>query len=138
MPVLLKQKNSYQGQPPRAWITLRLVAVDGNMLELKLIADTGSPFAFVISSRALADFNHGDGPHANTNFGILEGGWFRLAMSELGLTQRVFGFASDDVVASTKVSHADFEGLAGLPLLRLLEYGGNADEFWIQQPSSTQ
>ena len=30
----------------------------------------------------------------------------------------------------------DFSGLVGLPLLRLLEYGGDADWFWLR-PAST-
>jgi hypothetical protein len=30
------------------------------------------------------------------------------------------------------MSCRDFDGLAGLPLLGLLEYGGNADWFWLR------
>lgn len=132
MSVPSEQRNPYDGKPPRAWIVLRLAALDGGILELKLLADTGNPFAFVVSSGVMAKFNHGDGPHASTNFGVLEGAWFRLAMPDLGLTQKVYGFASDDVVTSTKTNHADFQGLAGLPLLRLMEFGGDADAFWIR------
>jgi len=132
-----EQKNPYEGNPSRAWIRIRLEAFNGSKVELKLIADTGAPFAFVVSSEVLGQCNQGDGPHANTNFGILEGAWFRLALPELGLTQKLFGYASDDVVTSTKLNRADFDGLAGLPLLRLLEYGGNAEEFWIRKVSET-
>jgi hypothetical protein len=64
---------------------------------------------------------------------VLEGAWFKFAMPEFGLTQKVIGFASDDIVASTKTNHSNFAGLAGLPLLRLLEYGGNASAYWIRR-----
>ena len=73
-----------------------------------------------------------DGPDLNTNFGLLQGGWLQLAMPELGLTQTVLGYASDAVAAAAAASHPDFQGLAGLPLLRLAEYGGDADWFWIR------
>jgi hypothetical protein len=62
----------------------------------------------------------------------LEGAWFRFAMPEFGLAQRVFANASDNVVAATTINHPDFEGLAGLPLLRLLNYGGDTAEFWVR------
>ncbi len=67
-----------------------------------------------------------------SNFGWLEGGWLRLAMPELGLDQDLLGYASDDVVTATQASCPDFAGLAGLAFLRLVEYGGDADEFWIR------
>jgi hypothetical protein len=44
----------------------------------------------------------------------------------------VRSYASDGVATATKVSSPDFEGLAGLPLLRLVEYGGNANWFWLR------
>jgi len=132
-----EQRNPYAGSPPRAWIVVRLTARDGTLREFKLIADTGSPFPFIVSSTVLAQFNHGEAPHANTNFGILEGAWFRFAMPEFGLTQRVSANASDDVVAAATINHPDFEGLAGLPLLRLLRYGGDTAEFWIRPTRAT-
>ena len=127
------QCNPYQGDPPRPWIVLRLAAVDGSTHEFKLIADTGNPYAFVIGEDQLAKLTFGSGTALDTNFGLLQGAWFLLAMPELGLDLLQLGYASDDVVISTKQSHPDFEGLAGLPLLRLLEYGGNASEFWIRR-----
>ena len=68
----------------------------------------------------------------STNFGILEGGWLQLSMPELGLMQPILGYASDAVVTAAKTSSPAFDGLAGLPLLRLLEYGGDASSFWIR------
>lgn len=128
-----EQRYPYQGSPPRPWIVLRLMGPDGTTKEFKVIADTGNPFALVIGPDSLAQLHHGEGPQVNTNFGPLEGAWFHLSMPELGLTHKVFGYVSAEVVLSTKASHLDFEGLAGLPLLRLLEYGGNPDDFWIRR-----
>ncbi len=76
------------------------------------------------------------GPDVSTNFGLLEGGWLQLAMPELRLLQPLLGYASDAVVAAAQESHPDFQGLAGLPLLRLTEYGGNADTFWLRLPGA--
>ena len=73
-----------------------------------------------------------DAPDLHTNFGLLQGGWLQLAMPELGLTQAILGYASDAVAAAAAASHLDFRGLIGLPLLRLAEYGGNADWFWVR------
>ncbi|MFO0966040.1 MAG: hypothetical protein U0793_10710 [Gemmataceae bacterium] len=78
----------------------------------------------------------------NTNFGELQGGWVHVQMPELGIDSEIIGYASDTVVSSTQASSPDFAGLAGLALVRLLEYGGNADCFWLKAsaknaPSST-
>jgi len=81
-------------------------------------------------------WSFGDGRDVETNFGVLQAAWFHLAMPELGLDRMVIGYVSDNVVKSTQASHPDFDGLAGLPLLRLLEYGGDAEAFWIQKPVS--
>jgi len=96
-----------------------------------MIADTGNPCALIISQRNMATMKLRDALSVNSNFGLLEGGWLRIQMSQLGLDQEILGYASDAVVNATKASSPDFEGLVGLPLSRLLEYGGNAHSFWI-------
>jgi hypothetical protein len=131
--IAFEQRNPYKGSPPRPWIRIRLTAPDGTAQEIELLADTGNPFELIVSQQQMAVLGHGTGPSLNTNFGQLNGGWFQLAMPELGLSQSVFGYASDTVVNAAKASHPDFAGLAGLPLLRLLEYGGDADWFWIRR-----
>lgn len=128
-----EQVNPYKGNPLRPWVRLRLVAVDNSIHELELLADTGSPSAIVLSRAELAVLNQGNAPDVNTNFGILEGGWLRIEMPELGLSQFVIGYGSDPVASAAKSSSPDFAGLAGLPLLRLMEYGGNATEFWLRK-----
>jgi len=132
-----EQRNPYKGKPQRPWIRLRLEAVDGSLVELELLADTGNPCALIISSASMTRLKAADAPDIQSNFGLLQGGWLQLAMPELGLTQAAIGYASDAVATAAKASHADFEGLAGLPLLRLLEYGGDAREFWVRAQSGS-
>ena len=127
-----EQGNPYKGKPQRPWIRLRLNALDGSLVELDVLADTGNPCALIVSSPSMARSKSGDAPDIQSNFGLLQGGWLRLAMPEFGLIQPLVGYASNAVAAAVKASHADFEGLAGLPLLRLLEYGGDADWFWVR------
>jgi hypothetical protein len=128
-----EQRNPYKGSPRRPWFRLRLTAPDDSTVELDLVADTGNPLAIIISRQPMARLKAADAPDANTNFGLLEGGLLQLAMPELGLAQLTEGYSSDAVVAAAKASHPDFEGLAGLPLLRLAEYGGDADWFWVRK-----
>jgi hypothetical protein len=131
-----EQRNPYKGRPERPWIRLRLAAPSGVTTEMDLLADTGNPCALIISQHDMRGLKAGDGPDVSTNFGLLQGGWLQLAMPELGLIQPVLGYASDAVVAAAKADHADFAGLAGLPLLRLTQYGGNIDCFWIRLPDA--
>jgi hypothetical protein len=132
MIVPFEQRNPYKGLPERPWILLRMAAPDGSTKELQLLADTGNPCAVIIGQLEMAGLKAGDGPDVNTNFGLLQGGWLQLAMPEIGLVHPVLGYASDAIVAATKANHPDFEGLAGLPLLRRAEYGGNANWFWLR------
>ena len=129
---VLLQKNRYKGKPSRPWIRLLLKAQDNTAEELQLLADTGNPCAIVISTTRMAQFKRANGPKMSTNFGLLTGGWLQIVIPELKIDKRVLGYANDAVVAAAKASSPDFEGLAGLPLLQLLEYGGNADWFWIK------
>lgn len=131
----LEQRNPYQGSPPRAWITLRLTAQDGATRDFKLMVDTGSPVSFVIAPDDVPEFTFGFTEHIHSNFGILQGEWFLLAMPELGLDALMVGYASQEAADAVRADHPDFAGLAGLPLLRLLEYGGNEAEFWVRRRS---
>jgi hypothetical protein len=128
-----EQRQLYQGSPPRAWITVRLATPDGETRNWKLIADIGCPFAIVIGAEHVPHFSFGAGTHLNSNFGFLESAWLHLTMPDFGLDRLILAYGSNEVLNSARADHPDFEGLAGLPLLRLLEYGGNADEFWIRR-----
>lgn len=131
-----EQRNVYKGSPPRPWVRLRLTAPDGATHQVELLADTGNPCAIIVSQALMARLKQRAAPDVHSNFGLLDGGWLHLTMPELGLDQDVLGYASDAVATATKASHADFEGLAGLPFLRLLEYGGDADWFWLRPAQS--
>jgi hypothetical protein len=48
----------------------------------------------------------------------------------------VLTYGSDAAVAAIRKSHADFAGLVGLPFLRLMEYGGDTDWFWIRSTAA--
>ena len=128
-----EQRNPYKGSPQRASVRLRLATPAGTTHEVELLADTGSPCALLLSEAATVRLKQRAAPDVNTNFGLLQGGWFHVAMAELGVDQDLVGYTSDAVVTATKASSPDFEGLAGLPLLRLFEYGGDADWFWLRR-----
>ena len=59
-------------------------------------------------------------------------GTVQIAIAEIGLTTFIDAFECPWVEASAKRSHQDFDGLVGLPLLQMLEYGGNDKEFWVK------
>jgi hypothetical protein len=72
-----------------------------------------------------------------SNFGRLKGGYLRLAMPDFALTQTIVGYGSDAVLNAVQKSHPNYDGLVGLPLLRLVEYGGDSNSFWIRPPLGT-
>jgi len=127
------QRNLYKGTNPRSWVRLRFAAVDGSIHERELVADTGCPCAVIVGQSDLAALFRSPAPGVNSNFGHLEGAWLELNMPELGLTDQVLGFGSDQLLQAVLNDSADFAGLAGLPLLRLIEYGGDAASFWVRQ-----
>jgi hypothetical protein len=130
-----EQRNPYKGAPLRAWIRLQLVDRHGMSRELEMMADTGSPCAIIVSLSIMQQFKLRRAKDLFSNFGDLQGGWLRVVIPEVGLNQRVIGYASDTAVEAAERSDLEFAGLVGLPLLRLLEYGGNAEEFWIRPAS---
>lgn len=126
------QENDYKGTPPRPWLRFELVAPDGTTRILEAVADTGNPLPLIVSSAVMAGFCHLGGPGTDTNFGRLEGGFLHVRILETGADAMIFGYASDHVADAIRASNLDFEGLVGLPLLRKLEFGGDADRFWIR------
>jgi len=127
------QSNPYKGARPRCWIRIRLVGLDGSTYERDMLADSGSPCAVILGADDLNLLSHGTAARANTNFGRMAGGWLRLAMPEFALTDLVRGFGSNEVLKAVQTDCPDFCGLVGLPLLRMLEYGGNRTSFWIRE-----
>jgi hypothetical protein len=129
-----EQRNLYKGLPERPWMRLGLASADGTRLEMDVLADTGSPCSLIIGEDTMRRFNLGSAPQVNTNFGPLDGGWLQIQIPQLGLDEYVRSYSSDAVVQAVKSSDPDFDGLAGLPLLRMVEYGGDRDYFWVRTP----
>ena len=71
---------------------------------------------------------------SDSNFGLVRGGWLRLAIPEIGFDAQFVGHANDKVVEIVKRSDRRFDGLIGLPFLRMLEYGGDQSFFWVRTP----
>jgi hypothetical protein len=101
--------------------------------ERELVADTGSPCAVILGLTDFALLLRAAAAGINANFGPLNGGWLELSTPELGLTSQVLGFGSDQVLQVVQRDSTDFAGLAGLPLLRMVEYGGDATSFWVRK-----
>ena len=97
--------------------------------------DTGSPCAVSLGHADPALLLRAVAAGTDSNFGHLTGGWLELAMPELGLTNQVMGFGSDHVLQAVQADSPDFAGLVGLPLLRLVEYGGDRVAFWLRKPA---
>ncbi|MFO0845480.1 MAG: hypothetical protein U0797_24365 [Gemmataceae bacterium] len=127
-----EQRNPYKGSPERPWIRVRLRAADGSDHELELLADTGSPFAIILGEALFLGLKHRDISGASSGFGAMTGGWLQVVTPELGVDTDLVGYGSDDILTTVQASSTDFLGLAGLPLLRLMEYGGDADAFWVR------
>jgi len=111
-------------------------AADGASKSLEVLADTGNPCALIVATDVLGRFNLGVTPGLSTNFRPLDGGWLRVQIPEINFDEDLLAYGSNAVAEAAQASHGDFEGLAGLPLLRMMEFGGDRDEFWIRAASS--
>jgi hypothetical protein len=131
------QSNPYKGTQPRCWVRLRFAAADGTLHERELVADTGSPFFIILGLADLGLLSRGHTAGLGTNFGFMFGALVELSMPELGLTTQVQGYGSEDVLGAVQQDSPDFAGIAGLPLLRMLEYGGDATSFWVRKAAGT-
>jgi hypothetical protein len=129
---MAEQRNRYKGAPPRPWVLVHLLAPDGTDHEIELLADTGSPFALILGDNLLRRLKHGPAQPPTTHTSLVGGGVVRLAIPDIGLDVLMIAYASDVIVGDARVSSPDFGGLAGLPFLRMMEYGGDADWFWIR------
>ena len=128
-----EQRNPYKGEPARPWVRVDLIGEDGREQSLELLADTGCPFAIVVGRSKMKRFSLGGAESVPSNFGRLIGGWFRVAIPDIGFDEEVLGFASDRIVEDVQQSHKRFRGLAGLPLLRMMSYGGDFQSFWVRR-----
>jgi hypothetical protein len=129
---MAEQRNAYRGKRP--WLRLGFKATDGEVHHLHLIADTGSAAGVLLRTDWFMAVRHKEAITRNTNLGELISGWVRLYNPEIGLVEFVRGFASDKAAEIAANSDPEFVGLVGLPVLRLMEYGGNYDTFWLRTP----
>ena len=109
-----------------------LIPADGCARKLDLVVNTGSPCAIIIDEATMRSLRRRESVTRDSNFGPLEGGWLQIAIPELGFDAQTLGYASDSVVNVVRRSDPAFAGLVGLPLLRMLEYGGDGGRFWIR------
>ncbi len=130
-----EQRNVYRGEPARAWLRLDLISADGRVRQFELLADTGNPCAIIVNVATMQSLRWRASVSTDSNFGPLEGGWLRVAIPELGLDVKTLGHANDSIVNVVKRSDPGFGGLVGLPLLRMLEYGGDSGRFWVRPPA---
>lgn len=133
----VEQRNAYLGDLPRPYVSVTLRGKRGSVIELELVADTGSPYALVIGTDVIREFHFREAADVFGNFGWLEGGWMKLSIPGVEWTGQCIAYGSDAVVESTRKSSSRFDGLFGLPLLRKFEYGGNASWFWLRTPTLT-
>ncbi len=127
-----EQRNVYRGDPARAWLRVELISASGLVREMELLVDTGNPCAIIIDMATMQSLRWRESIRAESNFGPLEGGWLRIAIPELGFDVKTLGYGNDSVVNIVRRSDPGFMGLVGLPLLRMVEYGGDGGRFWIR------
>jgi hypothetical protein len=136
-PAFVEQRDPYLGTPPRAWLRLRFLDPNDAHVELTLIADTGCPYAVIIDPVVLRQLTRLSARPIVSNFGPMTSGWVRLSMPAFGLDQDVLCHGSSMVGQAVVADDPSFQGLVGLPILQLAEYGGNATDFWFRYPPST-
>ena len=127
-----EQRNVYRGDPARAWLRVELISASGLVREMELLVDTGNPCAIIIDMATMQSLRWRESIRAESNFGPLEGGWLRIAIPELGFDVKTLGYGNDSVVNIVRRSDPGFMGLVGLPLLRMVKYGGDGGRFWIR------
>jgi hypothetical protein len=136
-PAVVEQRNSYLGVTPRAWLRLRFLDPNDVPVELTLIVDTGCPYAVIIDAVVLNQLRRVSAPPEVSTFGPMSGGWVRLAMPTFGIDQDILCYGSPTIGAAVATDDPSFQGLVGLPVLQLAEYGGNATDFWFRYSPTT-
>jgi hypothetical protein len=116
-------------------LRLGFLAPDGSTVPLDLVADTGCPYEVILAPDVFERLRLADAAGVTANFGDMTGGCVRLFTPGLGLVEFITAFGSNELARHVRNDHPDFAGLVGLPILRLAEYGGDADTFWISSPS---
>lgn len=129
---MAEQRNIYLGEPSRAWIRLQLASPSGLVRQLNMVVDTGNPCAIIVDEKTLQTMRWRESLGVDSNFGSLAGGWLRVAVPEISFEQKLLCHGNDVVVSVVKRSDSKFDGLIGLPFLRLMSFGGDEGYFWIR------
>ena len=131
----MNQKNRYLGRTPRPWLEIPFRNSAGIIHKVKLIADTGCPQGIILAPEWFDSLVTYRFDSIRTNFGEMDSGWLQVFDPDSGFVELVRGYSSARVGEAASASHADFAGLIGLPILRLGEYGGDANEFRFRYPA---
>jgi hypothetical protein len=113
--------------------TFALVGIDAVPVEAEVDTSAGLPRTMIFGLPDCTLLSRAAAGGVNSNFGPLSGDWLELSTPELGRTGQIRGFGSDPVLQGVQRDSADFAGLAGLPLLRLAENGGDATSLWVRK-----
>ena len=130
---MAEQRNPYHRG--RSWLQLGFKDVEGIVHNLKLVADTGSAGGIILRPDWFLKLRHERTEIRDSNFGPMVSGWLRLYQPDIELVEFVRGYGSEKAAAIAAKSDLEFMGVVGLPVLRLMEYGGDYDSFWIRTPS---
>ena len=106
------------------------------MAKIDLLVDTGNPYEVIIDAATMQAMQWHAADQSESNFGIAEGGWLQIAIADIGFDTFIVGYANDRIVGIVKRPDWGFDGLIGLPLLRMLEYGGDRGFFWVRKSDS--
>lgn len=136
-PALVEQRNPYLGATPRPWLRIRVLDANDAPVELTLIADTGSPYALIIDPILLSRLSRLSAPPFVTNRGTMTSGWVRLSMPDFSIDQDMLCYGDPTIERAVTADDPSFQGLVGLPVLQLAEYGGNATDFWFRYPPTS-
>lgn len=124
-----KQVIAYRNGRANIEVTFR--APDGKKVTKRLIADTGAPLEFILSSENLELLKLIDAPDAKGGlWGKLEGAWVYLSMPKLETERLVVAYANEQLVSVARATGCD--GIAGLKFLDEFKYSGDGKQFCLQ------
>ena len=107
-------KRCWTYRSGRANVEVTFQALDGQKVTKRLIADTGAPLEFILSSEDLRLLKLIDAPDAEGGlWGTLEGAWVHLKMPELDVDKLVVAYANEQLISVAQA--AGYDGIAGLP-----------------------
>jgi hypothetical protein len=131
MPIL-EQRNIYKCEPSRAWVNLSVFSPTGDSRQCEFLVDTGNPCPLIVGSEFMIAMRWRTSAGIESNFGSMDAGWLSLAVPEFGSEFKTICYANDIVLNVVRRSKDSFAGLVGLPLLRMMEFGGDQGYFWVR------